>query len=114
MKQFKYITILILAFSFLFHAPLQVSHLFVQAEEKGEMQMDGGMDHEQDQSCFEHCMGQAAQLTEHPDISIPVVVAVLEIAVDQIDIVLSPYFERPKSQDPPGKQSHILTIQKRE
>lgn len=103
-----------MAFGFLFHAPLQVSHLFVQAEEKGEMQMDTGMDHEQDQNCFEYCMSQAAQLADHPDISIPVVVAVLEAIVDQIDIVLSSSFDRPKNQDPPGKQSHILTIQKRE
>ncbi|MBU4315300.1 hypothetical protein KJ673_02745 [Patescibacteria group bacterium] len=94
--------------------PMQMSHLFVQAQEKDEMHTDAGMDHQKDQNCFEHCMGRAAELSEHPDISIPLVVVVLEPTGQRINIVLPSFFARPKGQSPPSKQRYILKTQKRE
>ena len=76
--------------------------------------MDMGMDHQAQQDCFEHCMSQAAQLADYPDVSIPMAVAVINVVADDGPTIQPSNFELPSDEAPPNDQVKIYTIQKRE
>lgn len=112
MKIARLITLSILAFGFLFNAPLQWGANFAHAQ--SDMSMDMGMDHEAAQDCFEHCMSQASQMAEFTEIAAPIVVAVVNIAAESFHTIEQDRYQQLGAQEPPGQKSVLLTIQKRE
>jgi len=86
--------------------------MFVHAQ--ADMEIDMGMDHEAAQQCLEHCMNQASQMADHPELSIVDSVVLVDSVVDTQEQIRPLNFKIFDNHESPDNQVHILTIQKRE